>query len=62
VYALLRSTDVPGSVPNGGYRTTAAASDHHVARSTFLNVNEPSAEKVLRWMIRCEMLLFAQIG
>jgi hypothetical protein len=26
----------------GGYRTTAAAIDHHVARPTFLSVSEPA--------------------
>jgi hypothetical protein len=30
----------------GGYRMTAAASDHHVARSAFLKVSEPSADSV----------------
>jgi len=29
---------------SGGYRAARAASDHHVAQSTFLNVSEPSAE------------------
>jgi hypothetical protein len=37
-----RDQAITAAVQIGGYRTTAAASDHHVARSTFLNVNEPS--------------------
>lgn len=31
----------------GGYHTTGAASDHHVARPTFLSVSEPNADSVL---------------
>ena len=31
----------------GGYRATAAASDHHIARPTFLSVSEPNADSVL---------------
>jgi hypothetical protein len=30
-----------------GYHTTGAASDHHVARPTFLSVSEPNADSVL---------------
>jgi hypothetical protein len=32
------------AVQNGGYRAAAVASDHHVARSAFQTVSEPSAE------------------
>ena len=32
------------TVQNGGYRATAVASNHHVARLTFLSVSEPSAD------------------
>jgi len=62
VYALLRSTDVPGSVPNGGYRVTAAASEHHVARSMFLNVSEPSADSFAVPAWSCGPVRGAHIG
>ena len=34
---------------------TAAASDHHVARPTFLSVSEPSAESVLPALVEADV-------
>ena len=47
--------EVPPTVQNGGYRMTAAASDHHVARPTFLSVSEPSAESVLPALVKADI-------
>jgi hypothetical protein len=42
--ACLASRRTETGAPNGGSRATAAASDHRVARPTFLSVSEPIAD------------------
>src|SRR6201989_2085287 len=54
--------EVPPTVQNGGYRMTAAASDHHVARPTFLSVSEPSAESVLPALVEADIGTAAHIN
>ena len=41
---------------------TAAASDHHVARPTFLSVSEPSAESVLPALVEADIGTAAHIN